>query len=328
MATTHTDTPRSHGDDDAPHMSPVTPAEDMRTMMLNRVSMGAVLAGVVVALVTQLVLNLLGIGLGAATLDPGAGAAENPTARGFSIGAAIWWTLSGIIASLAGGYAAGRLAGKPRESTAGWHGLTAWALTTLVIFYLLTSTVGSILGGTYRTLTSALGNVAQTAGGAVQTAAQTAAPGLTRVTDPFSSIEQSVRGATGGNDPAALRDAAVSAVRAAVTGDQAQAQEARERAAQALARAQNVPVEQARNQVQQYEQQYRQTAEQARQQATQAARVTSRAVSRAALFGSIALILGALAAWFGGRMGAVDPTMTSSYLRGRLGRPTTGGGAS
>lgn len=315
--TTHTDTPRGRGNDDAPHMSPVTPAEDMRTIMLNRVSWGAVLAGVVVALVTQLIINLLGIGVGAATLDPAAGAAENPSARGFSIGAALWWTVSGIIASFAGGYAAGRLAGKPKESTAGWHGLTTWALTTLVIFYLLTSTVGSILGGTYRTLTNALGNVAQAAGGAVQTAAQTAAPGLAGLTDPFSSIEQSVRGATGGNDPAALRDAATTAVRAALTGDQAQAQEARERAAQALARAQNVPVEQTRTQVQQYEQQYRQAADQAKQKAIQAADATAKAVSQGALFGSLALLLGAVAAWFGGRAGAVEPTVTSGALRGR-----------
>ena len=148
MATTvHPDTPRNRGDDDAPHMSPVTPAEDARTMLLNKISWGAVLAGVVVALVTQLILNMLGIGIGAATLDPGAGSGENPSAQSFSIGAGIWFALSGIIASLAGGYAAGRLAGKPKESTAGWHGLTAWALTTLVIFYLLTSTVGGILGG-------------------------------------------------------------------------------------------------------------------------------------------------------------------------------------
>jgi len=46
--------------------------------------------------------------------------------------------------------------------------------------------------------------------------------------DPFSDIEQSVRSTTGGNDPAALRDAAVVTVRAAVTGDQQKAQEAYE----------------------------------------------------------------------------------------------------
>lgn len=304
----HPDTPRNRGDYDAPHMSPVTPAEDLRSIMINKISWGAVLAGVVVALVTQLILNMLGIGIGAATLDPATG--DNPSATTFSIGAGIWWTLSGVLAALAGGYAAGRLAGKPKESTAGWHGLTTWALTTLVIFYLLTSAVGGILGGAYRTMTSALGNVASTVGATAQTAAQVAAPNLSRVTDPFSSIEQSVRGATGGNDPAALRDAAVAAVRAAVTGNESQAQQARERAAEALARAQNIPVEQARSQVQQYEQQYRQTADQAKQQAAQAADATSKAVSRGALFGAFGLLLGALAGWFGGRMGAVEPTVT------------------
>jgi hypothetical protein len=253
-----------------------------RTILLNRVSWGAVLAGVVVALVTQLVLNLLGVGVGAATLDPYAGADENPSASSFSIGAGIWFAVSGILAAGAGGYTAGRLAGRPKESTAGWHGLTAWALTTLVIFYLLTSTIGGILGGAYRTLTSALGNVAQTVGSTAQTAAQVAAPNLARVADPFSGIEQSVRDATGGNDPAALRDAAVSAVKAALTGNQQQAQDARERAAQAIARAQNIPAEQARTQVQQYEQQYRQAADRAKQQATEAADTAAKAVSRGA----------------------------------------------
>ena len=251
--TTEPDTPRNRGDYDAAHMSPVTPAEDARTVMLNRISWGAVLAGVVVALVTQLILNLIGVGVGAATLDPGTG--DNPSASSFSIGAGIWWIVSGIIAAAAGGYAAGRLAGKPKESTAGWHGLTTWALTTLIIFYLLTSAVGGILGGAYRTLSNAIGGVASTAGGAMQTAAQTAAPSLSQVTDPFSSIEQSVRSATGGNDPASLRDAAVTAVRAALTGDPQQAQAARDRAAKAIAKAENVSEDQARAQVQQYEQQ-------------------------------------------------------------------------
>jgi hypothetical protein len=270
------------------------------------------------ALVVQLILNLLGVGIGAATLDPGTD--DNPSATSFSVVAAIWWTLSGIIAAFAGGFAAGRLAGQPKESSGGWHGLTAWAVTTLVIFYLLTSAVGSILGGAYNTLTSAVGNVASTAGGAVRTAAQAAAPGLGQATNPFSSIEQSLRSATGGNDPAALRDAATVALRAALTGDQAQAEETRERAAQAIAKAQNIPVEQARPQVQQYEQQYRQAVDTAKEKATQAADVSAKAVSRGALFGSIALLLGAIAAWFGGRAGAVDPTMTSEFLRTTVGR--------
>lgn len=312
MADPVANTPRAMGDKDSLHMSPVTPAEDARTILLNRVSWGAVLAGVVTALVTQLILNMLGLGIGVATIDPGT--SDNPAASTFSIAAAIWWVVSGIIASFVGGYMAGRLSGRPKESTAGWHGLTAWALTTLIIFYLLTSAVGTVLGGVYNTVSSAAGGLGRTVGATAQTAAQTMAPSIAGITDPFGSIENQVRSASGGNDPAALRDAAVAAMRAAVTGDQAQAQDARERAAQALARAQNIPVEEARTRVGQYEQQYRQAADQAKQKATQAADTASKVVSRGALFGSIALLLGALAAWFGGRSGAVDPTITSSSL--------------
>ena len=322
MATTtpidHPDTPRNRGDYDAPHVSPVTPAEDARTIMINRISWGAVFAGVAVALVCQLIFNMIGLGIGAATIDPLQGASGTPSASGLSIGAGIWWTLSGVLASLAGGYVAGRLAGKPKESTAGWHGLTAWAFTTLVIFYLLTTTIGGIVGGAYRTVTNAVGSVASTVGSAAQTAAQIAAPNLSKVADPFSSIEESLRGSTGANDPAALRDAAVAAVRAAVTGDEQKATEARERAAQAIAKSQNISVEQARTQVQQYEQQYRETVAQAKQQATQAADKAAKAVSSGALAASIALLLGGLAGWFGGRMGAVEPTVTGGFGMGRI----------
>ena len=104
-------------------------------------------------------------------------------------------------------------------------------------------------------------------------------------------------------------------MRALVTGNPQQAQDARERAAQALAKAQNIPVEQARTQVQGYEQQYRQSVDNAKRQATEAADAAAKAVSRGALFGAISLILGALAGWFGGRMGAVDPTLTAGSLR-------------
>jgi hypothetical protein len=312
MATIEPDTPRSHGDRNAPHATPATPAEDMRTVLINRVSWGAVAAGVVVALVVQLILNMLGIGLGAATFDPTAG--NNPTASSFSIGAGIWWALSGIIAALIGGYTAGRLAGQARESSGAWHGLISWALTTLLVFYLLTTTLGTIVGGAFRAVGGAAAGAAQTLGATAQTAVQAAAPGLANTADPFASIEQRLRDASGGTDPAALRDAAISAVRALVTADPQQQQDARERAAQAIAKAQSIAIDQARSRLAEYEQQYRQTIDQAKQKGLAAADIATKTVSRGALFGAIALILGAIAAWFGGRMGAVDPTLTSPAL--------------
>ena len=108
-------------------------------------------------------------------------------------------------------------------------------------------------------------------------------------------------------------------MRALVTGDPSQAQAAREQAAAALAQAQNVPIDQAREQVAQYEQQYRQTVDQAKQKAATAADAAAKAASRAALFSVLALALGALAGWFGGRAGAVDPTLTTRALGGQRG---------
>src|SRR5690242_2522563 len=96
-------TPRARGDSDAPHLSPVKPVEDIRTVMINNVSWGAVLSGVFLALVVQLLLNMLGVGLGAATLDPLTG--DNPSASTLSMGAAIWMGLSGILAAFVGGHA-------------------------------------------------------------------------------------------------------------------------------------------------------------------------------------------------------------------------------
>ena len=309
MASLQPETARSRGDPDAPHVTPATPDEDMRTILINRISWGAVFGGVVIALSTQLILNLLGVGIGAATFDPASSTSASATT--FSVGAAIWWTLSGILAALAGGYAAGRLAGQPKESSGGWHGLTAWALATLVIFALLTTTLGAIAGGALGFLGNVAGGAAQSLGTTAQTAVQAAAPAISQAADPLARIERAVRDVSGGNDPSALRDAAVSAVRAAVTSDPAHAQDARDRAAQALAKAQGVPIDDARAQIGRYEQQYRQAIEEAKQQATAAAQTATTAVSRGALLASIALLLGAIAAWFGGRRGAVDPTITT-----------------
>ena len=106
--------------------------------------------------------------------------------------------------------------------------------------------------------------------GSVKTAAQAAAPSLPGMDNPFSNIESKVRNGTG-NDPEALKNAAVSAMRAAVTGDAAQQKDAQEKAAQALAKAQNIPVEQARTQVADYTKQFNDTVAKTKEQAKQAA---------------------------------------------------------
>ncbi|MGE7418202.1 PhnA-like protein [Methylobacterium tarhaniae] len=277
--------------------------DDLRTVMLHRLSWGAVLAGAASALVVQLILNLIGLGAGLAAVSATTG--DNPEAGTLSQGALLWGVFSGIFASAAGGYLAGRLSGKP-AATAGHHGLISFVATTLVVVYLLTSAASGLVGGAFGGLTSALGGAGQAIGGTVKSAAETVAPALNRVADPFAGIERQVRDTSGGQDPQALRDTAVHAVRAALTGDAAQQQQARDRAAEALAKAKNIPADQARQQVQDYETQYRDAAGKAAAQARQAAEATRKAASQGALYAAGALILGALAAYLAGRSGAVS----------------------
>jgi hypothetical protein len=291
-------------------ISPTAPEDDARTILINEINWGAVFAGAALALSAQLILNMLGLALGLASFS--LADTNNPDADTFSMTAAAWWAISGIVAAFLGGVAAGRLSGSPKHTTASWHGLTSWAFTTLAVFYLISSTAGAIVGTATDAATTAASTMARTAGGAMQTAAQVAAPSIANQADPFSSIEQSVRGA--GQDPAAMRDAAVAAVRAALTSDRAQAEQARNRAADALAKAQNITPDQARAQIAQYESQYRQAVEQTRQQATAAAERTRETVAQGSFWGALALLLGAATAWFGGRAGVVDPTMTSFHL--------------
>ena len=285
---------------------------DTRAVLLNQVSWGAIFAGGAIALVAQAVINLIGVGVGLASV--GVNAADNPAASTVSAGAGIWFVASGIVASLIGGLVAGRLSDKPLPGTAGLHGLVSWAVTTLVVLYLLTSAASGLVGGTLSTVSGALGGAGNLVGGTVQTAAQAAAPSLAKISNPLDGIEQKVREQSAGQDPQAARDAALAAVRAVLTGDPAQKEQAKNRAADALAKAQGVSPDQARTQIDDYQKQYEQAVVTAKQKAEAAAVATKSAATQGAFYAALALLLGALAAFLGGRFGAPKPaTLLSAY---------------
>jgi hypothetical protein len=266
-------------------------------------SWGPVVAGIAVALVVQILLTMLGVGLGLAALIPSSGTASE-VATISTVGAA-WYVISGILAAFAGGYIAGRAKGNSIPSVGGLHGLVSWAATALIVMYLMTSAVGSLVGGAFAGVTGAIGGVGKAL-------TETAGPVLAN-SNPLSAVENQVRST--GADPEAMNNAAVSAVQALVTGDEGQKVEAREQAATALARARSIPIEQARSQVADMEKQYTDRVERAKQTAVDAAQATAAAASTGALLATVALILGGVAGWFGGRSGArasVSPVPVTS----------------
>ncbi|MFW2853169.1 hypothetical protein ACM61V_14790 [Sphingomonas sp. TX0543] len=144
----------------------VVPAEELYVGKApTRLSWGAVFGGVIIAIAIQLVLGILGTGIGLTMVDPVDG--TTPGAAGFGIGAGLYWLVTTIIALGAGGYAAARVAGVNGRFDALVHGLVVWGVTLILTLYLLTSAVGGIIGGAFRTV----GAVAGAAGSGVGAAA-------------------------------------------------------------------------------------------------------------------------------------------------------------
>jgi hypothetical protein len=123
-----------------------------------RISWGAIFAGTFVSLAIFLTLQILGVGIGASTVDLTGAETSSPSAYG--IGAAVWWLITGLISLFIGGWVAGRLGWLPHKLDRILHGLTTWAFFYVVMFYLLTTTLSTLVGGGL----SMLGRTASAAG--------------------------------------------------------------------------------------------------------------------------------------------------------------------
>jgi gas vesicle protein len=105
---------------------------------------GAVFGGLITALSVLLLLNLLGIGIGFASINP---LQESNPMQGLGTGSIIWWVITNLIALLAGGFVAGRISGASSKNLGGIHGFVSWGIYALISVWLVFSGVGSIIGG-------------------------------------------------------------------------------------------------------------------------------------------------------------------------------------
>jgi hypothetical protein len=104
-----------------------------------RVSWSSVFAGAAIALVTYLVLSVLGTAIGAGALDP---LAQGNPLQGFGTGAGVWLFVSTLLALAVGAWVSGRTA----PDRGGLHGLLSWTVSTLLTTWLLASLAGSLVG--------------------------------------------------------------------------------------------------------------------------------------------------------------------------------------
>ncbi len=269
------------------------------TTGLRRISWGAVLAGAAIVIAVQVSLSLLGFGIGLSTVDLAAG--DTPQATSFGLGAGIWWVISNLVALVVGGYVAARLSGMPLRGDGIIHGVLTWAVTLLITIYLLTTGVGSIVGGAFNVVGDTLSGVGQGVAKAVPQAADAAGVSV-------DQIKQQAQQLLRPEQPGALNaDQAQSELVADLgkmaTGSQQEAQQAREQAVAIVAQQVGISPDQANQRIDQLEAEAKQKADQAKAAATQAADSTASAASSASIWAFIAFVLGAAAGAWGGSMG-------------------------
>lgn len=126
------------------------------------VSWGAIFAGAAGAASLAMLLLMLGVGLGLSSVSPYGN--HGVDAGTIGIATIAWLMFTQIAASGMGGYLAGRLRSKWIDThtdevyfrdTA--HGFLAWAVAALVSAVLLTSAIGSIIGGGAKAVGAAAG---------------------------------------------------------------------------------------------------------------------------------------------------------------------------
>jgi hypothetical protein len=255
-------------------------------------------------LAVQLLLSMLGIGIGLSTVDP-AQSGGMPSASSVGIGAGLWWGLSYLIALAIGGFVAARLAANLADFDGMLHGLLTWAFALLVTVYLLSTAVGSVIGGAFSAVSSTLSAAGQTIKEAAPQAAQ--AVGITP-----DVVQQKAKALLSAQptdaDPKAMSAEQAQQEVAAnlpelVTGNDAAKQAARERITAIVAAQANITPEEANQRLDRLQAEVTQTKDQAVNKARQVGDQAASGLSRASLMAFVALLLGAGAAAFGGHLG-------------------------
>lgn len=130
------------------------------------VSWGGVWSGFLIGMGLLLLFSALGLAIGISTVDVAPG--EELNARGLGMGAAIWSSLSLLIALFIGGIVSTRVGGIFDRTVGMIQGALVWVLALLGILYLASSGVSLLASGTF----GMIGGLTKGAGAVVGSAPQ------------------------------------------------------------------------------------------------------------------------------------------------------------
>lgn len=127
---------------------------------------GAVYAGLAVGMAVQITLTLLGLAIGAWSVD----LHESQPAQGIPLGTGIWTGISMLMSAFMGSYVTARLSGSALRADGLYHGAVVWGVTWLVFTWLATTAMATMVGGLFSAFGSGLQALGQGAGQSVSAA--------------------------------------------------------------------------------------------------------------------------------------------------------------
>lgn len=294
-------------------------AEDVKYVAaIKRITWAAIFAGVVIALVVQILFSMLGTGIGVSTVDPMQH--QTPDPEVLALSAAVWLFLSSFIALFTGGWIAGRLAGIPHAVDGMIHGLLTWGLSTLLALYLVGSSVGSMIGGALKFIGGGIAAVAPEIAGAVvpdpdaswrnikeevrELLRQSGKPALQpeALAENAGEVQQRAENAASGG----MSDQEFeSLLKRLIQQGKATASEVdREALTNVLVARSGMTRDEATRTIDFWTSTYHRALSQAEPQAREVADATAKAIASASIWGFLALLIGAAAAGCGGVIGA------------------------
>lgn len=145
-----------------------------------RVSWGGVWGGVLAAVGLLLLLAALGMAVGITATDP---QATDGAKLGIAAGA--WAGISLLVALFVGGMVSTRIGATFDGHTTFWEGALVWVVTLLLMAYLATTSLATLMGGTLRVM----GSAAQAAASAAQGSAAANPNVSSAIANPSGAVQ-------------------------------------------------------------------------------------------------------------------------------------------
>lgn len=276
--------------------------EKNRWIPFGKISWAAIFAGVLVTTVTQILLSLLGLGVGLGAFDP---MSEQNPVEGLGVGTIVWWSVSMLVALFVGGLTTGKMYQTRSKVYLTWHGLLTWCAFTVLSFFILTTSVGKLVSG--------MGNIIGSAITVGATASQNSQLNISEITrdarDFFMAAPQpatpqgatadpNVSGTVQPGTTAANNQTLIDEVQAFFRGENVNDAEAREALINSMVTRTDMSRAEATERVDRWIGSYENIRESARVNADKAAE----ALSTVSIIGFFALVIGALVTIWGARM--------------------------